>query len=106
MALVINEETVMKSSLRFNGQELVVENVIPASEEFNKSLYDELIKVFGASFSFTICPVENFSRPDQSESIFQGVISGQFESEAPIAIKVVNNEVEVMTIPAFISFRK
>ena len=40
----------MKSSLRFLGQELVVEGVIPADNAFNEAVYDEFIKIFGKSY--------------------------------------------------------
>lgn len=50
----------MKSSLRFLGQELVVEGVIPADNAFNEAVYDEFIKIFGTDKKFGIFPSENF----------------------------------------------
>lgn len=40
----------MKSMLRFNGQELVVEDVIPADDAFNEAVIDELNRVFPGAF--------------------------------------------------------
>ena len=48
----------MKSSLRFLGQELVVEGVIPADNAFNEAVYDEFIKIFGTDQFIIIA--ENF----------------------------------------------
>lgn len=48
----------MKSSLRFLGQELVVEGVIPADNAFNEAVYDEFIKIFGTDKKFGIFPSE------------------------------------------------
>ena len=93
----------MKSSFRFNGQELVVENVIPASEEFDSAVGNELRRVFGEDKKFDLRPVENF---EQTENIFNGVVTGQLESEAPIAITVFVKKEAVMTAAGFISFRK
>ncbi|QQG30999.1 hypothetical protein [Escherichia phage UPEC01] len=96
----------MKSSFRFNGQELVVENVIPASEEFDSAVGNELRRVFGEDKKFDLRPVENFVNSEQTENIFNGVVTGQLESEAPIAITVFAKKEVVMTAAGFISFRK
>lgn len=96
----------MKSSLRFLGQELVVEGVIPADNAFNEVVYDEFIKIFGTDKKFGIFPSENFSKPEQTESIFQGVVTGEFESEAPVKIEVYIEDSLVASVAAFISFRK
>ncbi|EJP8998743.1 hypothetical protein NZD16_000251 [Escherichia coli] len=98
----------MKSSLRFLGQELVVEGVIPADNAFNEAVYDEFIKIFGTDkkFGILIFPSENFSKPEQTESIFQGVVTGKFESEAPVKIEVYIEDSLVASVAAFISFRK
>ncbi|QHR72601.1 hypothetical protein dhabil_258 [Escherichia phage dhabil] len=96
----------MKSAFRFNGQELVVENVIPASEEFDSAVGNELRRVFGEDKQFDLRPVENFSQPEQTENIFNGVVTGQFESEAPISITVFVKKQPLMTAAGFISFRK
>lgn len=96
----------MKSSFRFNGQEIVVENVIAASDEFNAGVFSSLQTIFGQDKIFEMRPVENFSNPEQTETIFNGVVTGQFESEAPVAVHVYSNEVLVMTAAGFISFRK
>lgn len=96
----------MKSSFRFNGQELVVENVIPASEEFDNALGNELRRVFGEDKKFDLRPVENFVNSEQTENIFNGIVTGQLESEAPIAITVFVKKEAVMTTAGFISFRK
>lgn len=96
----------MKSTFRFNGQELVVENVIPASEEFDSAVGNELRRVFGEDKQFDIRPVENFSYPEQTENIFNGVVKGQLESEAPISVTVFVKKQPLMTTAGFISFRK
>lgn len=96
----------MKSSFRFNGQELVVENVIPASEEFDSAVGNELRRVFGEDKKFDLRPAENFVNSEQTENIFNGVVTGQLESEAPIAINVFDKKEVVMTAAGFISFRK
>lgn len=96
----------MKSSFRFNGQELVVENVIPASEEFDIAVGNELRRVFGEDKKFDLRPVENFVNSEQTENIFNGVVTGQLESEAPIAINVFDKKEAVITAAGFISFRK
>lgn len=96
----------MKSIFRFNEQELVVENVIPASQEFDTALGNELRRVFGDDRKFDIRPIENFTSPEQTENIFNGVLTGQLESEAPIKITVFSNKTELMSAAGFISFRK
>jgi hypothetical protein len=96
----------MKSIFRFNEQELVVENVIPASQEFDTALGNELKRVFGDNRKFDIRPIENFTSPEQTENIFNGVLTGQLESEAPIKITVFSNKTELMSAAGFISFRK
>ena len=103
---IAHEENKMKSSFRFNGQELVVENVIPASEEFDNAVGNELRRVFGEDKKFDLRPVENFVNSEQTENIFNGVVTGQLESEAPIAITVFAKKEAVMTAAGFISFRK
>lgn len=103
---IAHEENKMKSSFRFNGQELVVENVIPASEEFDSAVGNELQRVFGEDKKFDLRPVENFVNSEQTENIFNGVVTGQLESEAPIAITVFVKKEAVMTATGFISFRK
>lgn len=103
---IAHEENKMKSSFRFNGQELVVENVIPASEEFDIAVGNELRRVFGEDKKFDLRPVENFVNSEQTENIFNGVVTGQLESEAPIAINVFDKKEAVITAAGFISFRK
>ena len=96
----------MKSSFRFNGQETVVSDVIPASDEFDIAVGNELRKVFGDDKKFDIRPIENFSHPEQTENIFNGVVTGQLESEAPIAVHVYLDKNLVSSAAGFISFRK
>lgn len=98
----------MKSAFRFNGSEVIVEGVIPASPEFNDALVAEVEKVIGDKKYFTVEPVENFAVPDMSEAIFIDVLMGRYEGEAPVVIKVAvekGGEAK-MTFPAFLSFRK
>lgn len=95
----------MKSTFRFNGKELVVQDVIPADEKFNEELHRELVSTFGDR-QFSLTPVENFTLPEQTESIFHGVISGKLESETPVLVEVFEGEELIMSMAGFISFRK
>lgn len=98
----------MKSAFRFNGSEVIVENVIPASPEFNDAIVAEVQKVIGKDKHFIFQPVKNFAVPDMSEAIFNDLLIGKYEGEAPIVIIVTDekgSEIK-MTFPAFLSFRK
>lgn len=96
----------MKSSFRFNGQETVVSDVIPASDRFNSTIMQVLTIVYGEDKKFDLRPVENFSNPEQTETIFNGVVSGQLESEAPIVVHILKEDLLMTSVAGFISFRK
>lgn len=110
----------MRSIFRFNGTETVVENKCPVDGDFNKAIFSELIKVFGANVQFRVKPVANFKAPEKTDEIFQAIIMGHWESEAPIQIDVYDgldydvNGPEApaelpepnLVVPAFIGFRK
>lgn len=109
----------MHSFIRVNGKEAFVEGVRPIDLEFNDKVVSELRKFFGEKAQFNISPVANFINEDQTDNIFSGIITGQFESEAPISIDVFLDIAPIesfdsaaempepdMTIPAFIGFRK
>lgn len=95
----------MHSFIRFNGVEASIDNVIPASEEFNEVVVKELQKVYGDKL-FAIDPLLNFTNPGQTDTIFSGIMTGQFESEAPVKIQVADETGVIATSTAFIGFRK
>lgn len=109
----------MRSFIRVNGKEAYVEDVRPIDMAFNEKVVSELRKVFGEKAQFNIRPVANFANEEHTDNIFSGIITGQFESEAPVAIEVFidiesfdtfNSADELpepgITIPAFLGFRK
>lgn len=95
----------MHSFIRFNGIEASIDNVIPASEQFNEVVVKELQKVYGDKL-FAVDPLQNFTKPDQTDTIFAGIMSGKFESEAPVQIQVADETGVIATATAFIGFRK
>lgn len=109
----------MRSFIRVNGKEAYVEDVRPVDVAFNEKVVSELRKVFGEKAQFNIRPVANFVNEEHTDNIFTGIITGQFESEAPVVIDVFidiepfdtfNSADELpepdITIPAFLGFRK
>lgn len=109
----------MRSFIRFNGTETSMDNVRIVEPAFNEMLIAELRKVFGEKAQFNIVPAANFINEAQTDNIFTGIITGQFESEAPVNISVFFNakpmeefksEAELpdadMVVPAFLGFRK
>lgn len=109
----------MRSFIRFNGVETSVENARIIDAEFNNVFMQELRKVFGEKSMFIVEPDKNFVNEEKTDTIFQGIITGQFESEAPIKIAVFINPVLDITtlasdevpepdvvVPAFLGFRK
>lgn len=109
----------MRSFIRVNGKEAYVEDVRPIDIAFNEKVVSELRTVFGEKAQFNIRPVANFANEEHTDNIFSGIITGQFESEAPVAIEVFidiepfdsfNSANELpepdITIPAFLGFRK
>lgn len=109
----------MRSFIRVNGKEAYVEDVRPVDAAFNEKVVSELRKVFGEKAQFNIRPVANFVNEEHTDNIFTGIITGHFESEAPVIIDVFididsfdtfNSADELpepdITIPAFLGFRK
>ena len=121
----------MRSFIRVNGKEAYVEDVRPVDAAFNEKVVSELRKVFGEKAQFNIRPVANFVNEEHTDNIFTGIITGHFESEAPVIIDVfIESEAPVIidvfididsfdtfnsadelpepdiTIPAFLGFRK
>lgn len=109
----------MRSFIRVNGKEAYVEDVRPIDVSFNEKVVSELREVFGEKAQFNIRPVANFVNEEHTDNIFSGIITGQFESEAPVTIDVFmdiepmdtfNSADELpepdITIPAFLGFRK
>lgn len=109
----------MRSFIRVNGKEAYVEDVRPVDAAFNEKVVSELRKVFGEKAQFNIRPVANFVNEEHTDNIFTGIITGHFESEAPVVIDVFididsfdtfNSADELpepdITIPAFLGFRK
>ena len=95
----------MHSFIRFNGIEASIDNVVPASEQFNEVIVKELKKVYGDKL-FAVDPMQNFTNPDQTDTIFVGIMTGQLESEAPVQIQVADETGVIATSAAFIGFRK
>lgn len=110
----------MRSFIRFNGQETSVENMLVIDNKFNAVIIEELRRVFGAHANFAITPTANFIDEAQTDNIFNGVITGKYEGECPVAIKVFTTPLEKpindleeseepepqMVVPAFLGFRK
>lgn len=95
----------MRSFIRLNGIEASIDDVIPASEQFNEVVVKELQKIYGDKL-FAFAPMQNFTNPDQTDTIFAGIISGQLESEAPVQIQVADETGVIATSTAFFGFRK
>lgn len=109
----------MRSFIRFSGKEISVENVRIVDMEFNDTFIKELRNIYGQKAQFNITPFKNFIAPEQTDNIFNGVITGQYEGEAPISISVFydiqpleafESESELpepdLVVPAFLGFRK
>lgn len=111
----------MRSFIRFNGTETSMDNVHIVDQEFNNMMIAELHKVFGVGAQFLVAPAANFVNEAQTDNIFSGIITGQFESEAPVNISVytstkLDRPVGMydkedrpdadMAVPAFLGFRK
>lgn len=108
----------MRSFIRFNGTETSMDNVCVVEPAFNEMLINELRKVFGEKAQFRIEPAANFIKEEHTDNIFTGVITGQFEGEAPVNISVFFNPKPIeelnleelpdadMVVPAFFGFRK
>lgn len=97
----------MKSMLRFNGQELVVEDAIPADDAFNEAVIDELNRVFPGAFHIAMEPLKNFRDPEHTDQIFVGVVTGHLETEVPMVVLVKYSKDDTpFRAPAFLSFRK
>lgn len=95
----------MRSFIRLNGIEASIDGVIPASEQFSEVVVKELQKIYGDKL-FAFDPMQNFTNPDQTDTIFAGIMSGQFESEAPVQIQVADETGVIATSTAFFGFRK
>lgn len=95
----------MRSFIRFNGQEISVEGTIPANPQFEGIICEALREAYG-NLVFAIDMTQNFMHPDQTENIFMGVVSGQYEGEAPVTITAANEEGPLFTVPGFLGFRK
>lgn len=101
----------MHSFFRFNNQEIVVENVAPASNEFQRVVNDFLVKAFGEDKDICLEPYENFKEPAKTPEILSSVLLGTLESEKPMRITVTRvGDEEIISEPVsfvgFIGFRK
>ena len=95
----------MRSFIRLNGIEASIDGVIPASEQFSEVVVKELQKIYGDKL-FAFDPMQNFTNPDQTDTIFAGIMSGQLESEAPVQIQVADETGVIAVSTAFFGFRK
>lgn len=108
----------MRSFIRVNGYEHSAEGRA-IDGDFNQMVVDKMRVIFGEKSQFNIVPTKNFIKEDQTDNIFSGVISGQYEGEAPVSITVYHDLPKSITeydleslpepdivIPAFIGFRK
>lgn len=96
----------MKSILRMNGIETVVEGVVPVSEEFNAAVFDAIQKV--AKGMVEMVPLAPFGIPeDKCEGYIAYTLNGKFDGEVPFKITVTNIEESTeIVINAFVVFRK
>lgn len=102
----------MKSSLRVQGVEILVEGVIPASEEFSKKVLSEMFKT-PSLFDVSIEPKEIFGK-ENSDTLTAGIITGLVEGELPVSVNIFHkgpSQEESFTslflsVPGFIVFRK
>lgn len=98
----------MKSILRINGTETIVENVAPNSKAFSEKASETLREIFGEDKNFLLSPLPRFGMKENTDTYNSGVLSGNIEGECCVAVSVVEEygENPVSTIPAFIVFRK
>lgn len=107
----------MRSFIRVNGIEASVEGVRPVDFEYNNLVVNTLKGIFGQNAQFNIIAAPNFTNEENSENIFNGIIMGKYESEAPVTIQVftelekpIEEHAELpepnATIAAFLGFRK
>lgn len=96
----------MKTTLRINGSELIVENFRGVDPEFNNAVCEYLRTVYGKDKVFAVNPAKNFRSEEHTDAIFSAVLTGNFESEAPVNIVVADESGPILDVPAFISFRK
>ena len=96
----------MKSILRMNGQETVVEGVVPVSDEFNNMVFNEIQKI--AKGMVEMVPLAPFGIPeDKCEGYIAYTLNGKFDGEVPFKITVTNVEQSSdVVLNAFVVFRK
>lgn len=94
----------MKSVLRLNGKETIVENVAPIHPEFNEALVKEMNIYFPGitNDNLALSAFDSFGKDsEQSSNFCSAVINGQAEGFIPVKV-----EVNDLSIPAFIGFFK
>ncbi|BBC78262.1 Hypothetical protein KNT65_gp231 [Escherichia phage EcS1] len=102
----------MKSILRINQTEIVVENVTPISDEFALKASSQIFKS-PEQYDVLMIPQEIFGKEEQSETIVDGILHGKIEGEFPVSVKFFHKSLEgkeqftslFLEIPAFIGFR-
>lgn len=95
----------MKSIFRINGVEIVVEDVVPMSNEFNEVVFKELKKILGDK-QLQSTPIGRFGMKENVDTYIEGVVTGQLEGEFSVAVQTVENDEVILTLPAFVIFRK
>ncbi|AKU43864.1 hypothetical protein CPT_Merlin218 [Citrobacter phage Merlin] len=95
----------MKSIFRINGVEIVVEDVVPMSYEFNEVVFKELKKILGDK-KLQSTPIGRFGMKENVDTYIESVVTGQLEGEFSVAVQTVENDEVILTLPAFVIFRK
>lgn len=96
----------MKSILRINGSQLVVDGVPPASEAFNTAVSAEIARIFGEVENVSAEPTTKLGQTKETlESqvtlIFWGREPGIVAMEFVVKTKEAANEI---VVPGFIEF--
>lgn len=96
----------MKSILRINGTETVVEGVIPTSDDFNRAVYEAIQHIAKGMVEFEVDAPFGVP-PEKVESYVNYTLGGKFDGELPVKIRVFDVEAGTTTnLTGFIVFRK
>ena len=96
----------MKSILRINGVEVVVENVPPASVEFNIALGKEIEKMFGECEKVDAQPVLKLGQREEGfESVVSSILWGHQPGIIAMSFTLKTKEAaNDIVIPGFVEF--
>lgn len=108
-----HEDNVMKSTLRIDGTEIVVENVIPLSEEFYKETSSKVFKN-PENYDIVINPQQVFGKTEEeSAKMTVLVLNGLEEGNIPVVVEFYHKGTGpnqftslFMTAPGFVTFSK